>query len=108
MKQGLCILISLVLLTIGATLAISSQEVKEKIIFNNKKGEVVFLHKKHSEKFECKECHHKKIKACSECHKEKDYTKKMHKNCKTCHKKNKKSTSCKSCHKRKQIKIEGC
>lgn len=109
------------LMTAGVALA--SEIGPESITFKGgKKGQVTLSHKKHQEGIQCGECHHgmadgkqvaykegQKIEKCATCHNKDLANEKLqkpknafHKNCKGCHKAQKKGpTKCKECHKKK-------
>jgi hypothetical protein len=73
-----------------------------------KNGVVTFHHADHQAKIDCKSCHHTGgFEKCDSCHgKKKDgkkpkYKDAMHKDCKGCHKAEKKGpTKCSGCHKK--------
>ncbi len=93
------------------------------ILKAGRKGDVTFLHHQHQEHIKCSVCHHskgpdgkqvpykegQKIEKCATCHNKgmanrrlNSTMKAFHKNCKTCHRKNKKGpTRCNGCHKKK-------
>ena len=115
-KAGLSHSVWLVVLIVGLLFQSSSLFADEagvemglngpaEIVLPAKMGDVTFPHAAHQAKVaDCMSCHHQGVEAgaCSSCHgvtegvpSVKDA---LHKQCKSCHKKESGPTSCKSCH----------
>ncbi|MCM8800864.1 MAG: cytochrome c family protein [Candidatus Omnitrophica bacterium] len=98
------ILLGLVILLCYLSNFIHAQE--EKIILENKFGNVTFSHKLHTESISCQICHHKGLDSpkCSDCHTkdtEVNYMSAFHRKCIDCHKEKAKGpVSCNDCHKK--------
>ena len=105
--SGLAVMAAALFILAQTNSALAQDPPKKAITINHlpKKGPVTFDHAKHSQ-ISCAKCHHKVPgTSCFQCHKaEKGDAPKletaMHKNCKSCHKKEGKGpTKCKDCHK---------